>query len=75
MQPIKTTWENDSTQKIDSVRDSKNRLDSTQTTRLPTLIRSPDLDFRLKIKFLIWTDLEPLNQKKFETKVEETIKI
>ena len=37
-QPIKTTRENDSTQKIDSVRDSKNRLDSTQTTRLPTLL-------------------------------------
>ena len=36
---------------------------------------SLDLDFAQKIEFLIWTLLESFNQKKFEVKVEETIKI
>ena len=31
--------------------------------------------FAQEIEFLIWTLLESLNQKKFEVKVEETIKI
>ena len=38
-------------------------------------MRSPDLEFRLKIEFLIWIDLETLNQISFEAKIEETIKI
>ena len=38
-------------------------------------MRSPDLEFRLKIEFLIWIDLETLNQISFEAKVKETIKI
>ena len=38
-------------------------------------MRSPDLEFHLKIEFLIWTDLETLNQLSFEAKVEKTIKI
>ena len=41
-------------------------------------MRTPDLEFCLKIEFLIlliWTDLETLNQLSFEAKVKETIKI
>ena len=37
-------------------------------------MRSPDLKFHLKIEFLVWTDLETLNQLSFEAKVEETSK-
>ena len=39
-------------------------------------MRSPDLEFRpKKIEFLIWTDLETLDQLSFEAKLEENIKI